>query len=345
MTARFPQIRVRQRAWPALVVFAVLAVAHVASCEEPDATDGPEAAIQTVTLAQYKAQLGGLRELVSACRSDARACDAAKVGSDDRVDGESSFNVHWSWLRELVAKAKDGNLKDRDGLLGTAAKRLDEQGREAGLPVGQDDPAATGPSIPFSQTRAQADKVLAGAEFRKVTNSSFWQQFLARLGEWLDRRIERVASLGEQHRWLGPVIEWGFVALALVALLVWVQRAMQRQRLAIKLESAGGIANWQEASRNWAALAHSAAEKEDWRDAVHSLYWASVTELEGRRVWRQNNARTPREYLRLLQTNAPQYRPLRQLTQALERIWYGLGQAERSDYDQALKLYEELRVA
>jgi hypothetical protein len=336
-------IRVRQWVWVGLIL-AVSPVARVAAGEQSAAIEVPQPGLQTRTTAEYKAQLSGLQNLVSACRSNAAACDAEKVGSDDRVT-EAGFNAHWGWLRDALARAKDPKLNDRNSLLDAAAKRLDAEAREAGLPGAQAASGDTGAAVPFDQARANADRVLAGAEFRKVTKDSYWDELMAKIGDWLDRMFGGVSSLGEHHRWLGPAIEWGFVALALVALLVWVQRAMQRQRLAIKLETSGAIAGWQEASRNWAALAQSAADKGDWRDAVHSLYWASVTELEGRRVWRQNNARTPREYLRLLQTSAPQYKPLRQLTQALERIWYGLGPAERSDYDTALKLYEELRVA
>ena len=334
-------IRVRQSIWVVLML-AALASPRLAAGEDPDAAEVPQPGLQTKTLAEYESQLAGLHDLMSACRASAEACDADRVGSDDRVT-EAGFNVHWGWLRELLVKAKDHDLKDRDILLIAASDRLDEQTREAGLSAGQ--PETKSGVVPFDKARANADKVLAGAEFRKVTKNSYWDELLAKIGAWLDKIFGGVSSLGEHHRWLGPLIEWGFVGLAVVALLVWVQRVMQRQRLAIRLDTAGGIANWEEASRNWAALAQAAAEKGDWRDAVHSLYWASVTELEGRRVWRQNNARTPRECLRLLQQNAPQYGPLRQLTQALERIWYGLGQAERSDYDHALRLYEELRAA
>ena len=327
-----------------VALLALACTSGFGAAQDSDAVEVPQPGLQATTLADYRAQLVGLESLVSTCRTNPGACDANKVGQDDRIK-EAGFTVHWGWLREVIARAKDGGLKDRETLLAAAAARLDQQALDAGMPSGQTATEAASTEVPFAQARKSADKVLAGAEFRKVTSTSYWELLLASIGEWLDRMFGGVSSLGEHHRWLGPLVEWGFVALALAALLVWVQRVMQRQRLSIKLESSRGIAGWQETSRNWAALANIAAEKGDWRDAVHSLYWASVTELEGRRVWRQNTARTPREYLRLLQPDAPQYRPLRQLTQALERIWYGLREARRTDYDLALSLYEELRAA
>jgi hypothetical protein len=329
-----------------LLLLAVSLSYRLAHGEDPAAIEAPQPGLRTTTIAEYHSQLMTLRELLEACRASPAACDAEKAGSDDQVN-EGGFNVHWGWLRELLTKAKDPSLKDRETLIASAANRLDEQAREAGLPMA---PAVSlaqprDPIIPFQQARAQADKVLAGAEFRKVTKNTWWDEQMGKLDEWLGRIFGGVASLGEHHRWLAPLIEWGFVALAITALLVWARRVTQRQRLAIRLETSTAAAQWRETARNWASLAQNAAERGDWRDAIHSLYWASVTELEGRRVWRQNNARTPREYLRLLQTDAPQYRPLRQLTQTEERIWYGLAPAAQIDYDRALALCEELRAA
>ena len=136
---------------------------------------------------------------------------------------------------------------------------------------------------------------------------------------------------------------YGFVLLAFSGLLVWVLRMLNRQRLAVRLQPSATLTASQETAKSWAALADRAAAAEDWREAVHALYWATVTELEGRRLWRQNSVRTPREYLRLVPPETPQHRPLRAFTQLLERIWYGLAPAARADYDQARAVYDELR--
>lgn len=291
---------------------------------------------------EYRAHLGELRGLVAACRADAGACDPAKVGAGDRVAAvgkDAAFEVHWGWLWDVVMKAKDAKLDGRGRLLDEAEARLEEQSREAGVDVR----AASG--VPFDKARADADGVLAREEFKHVTKNSFWDELLGRFFAWMSRVFGGVSTLGRRNPWLGPVVEVGFVVLALTGLLVWVRRVMVRQRLAIKMESPAAMAQWKETSRSWAMLAEAAAADGEWREAVHSLYWASVTELEGQRVWRQNNARTPREYLRLVAKEAPQYGPLRVLTQLLERIWYGLAPAAKSDYEKALAVYDELRSA
>jgi hypothetical protein len=62
-------------------------------------------------------------------------------------------------------------------------------------------------------------------------------------------------------------------------------------------------------------------------------------------LWRQNRARTPREYLLLLEPGSRVQQTLRLLTQIFERTWYGLRPAAERDYTRALVLFEELRSA
>ena len=182
----------------------------------------------------------------------------------------------------------------------------------------------------FQKARRSADEVLARPEFRHVAETAYWRMVMARVGRWFDRLFTGAAGLGRYAWWIGPALEWGFVLAIAIGALLWGQRVIQRQRLAIALEGPRAVGrDWDEASRRWAEAAKAAAEGGEWREAVHALYWASVVELEGRRVWRQTRGRTPREYLRLLEAGSPYARPVRALTQMLERIWYGLGAAER----------------
>jgi hypothetical protein len=120
---------------------------------------------------------------------------------------------------------------------------------------------------------------------------------------------------------------------------------MQRQRLAVRIESSAASEIWQKDSDNWAELARAEAAKQDWRSAVHCIYWATIVMMEGKKLWRQNRARTPREYLMLLEPGSGIQGTLRSLTQLFERIWYGLRPAAESDYASALALFEELRRA
>lgn len=323
----------------------IVLLALVAEPERASADTAPMAAetgVKTVSVEEYRGHLRELRGLVAACRVDPAACDPERVGLADRVEAagkDSTFEVHWGWLWDAVMKAKNAKAADRETLLDAVEARLAEQASEGGEWPEQ------APVIPFDSARANADRVLARAEFKHVAKNFFWEELLGKLFSWLSRVFGGVSTLGHKNPWLGPLVEGGIVVVALAGLLAWVRRVMARQRLAVGMESPAAQAKWKETARSWATLAEAAAAEGAWRDAVHSLYWASVTELEGQRVWRQNNARTPREYLRLVPPDAPQYAPLRVLTQLAERIWYGLAAAEKSDYEQALAVYDELRSA
>jgi len=165
----------------------------------------------------------------------------------------------------------------------------------------------------------------------------FWQ--------WVSEMFGGVSRFGQRSPWLVPLMEWSSITLAAVGLLVWGLRTIQRQRLVVRIESKASFEMWQKESDDWTELARSEAARQDWRAAVHCLYWATIVMMEGRKLWRQNRARTPREYLLLLEPGSRMQQTLRRLTQLFERIWYGLRPAGESDYASALVLFEELRGA
>jgi hypothetical protein len=198
--------------------------------------------------------------------------------------------------------------------------------------------------VPFNQARAAADRILAHPEFRTVERDSLLQRQIFRLMQWIQDLFNSVSALGHREPWIGPLIEWSFFSLAAAGLLVWGFRTMRRQRLAVLLDTAATDAVWRKESDNWADLARSQAAQLAWRDAIHSLYWAAIVMLEGQKLWRPNRARTPREYLRLLEPGSPPQQSLGGLTRIFERIWYGQRPASESDYARVLALFEELRL-
>jgi hypothetical protein len=275
---------------------------------EPDAET---VGVRTVSAAEYRAHVERLQGVVAACRKDAGACDARLAGDDERVE-EAGFVARWSWLREVLAKAHDAGLQGGERLLQEASARLDEDAAQ-----GVD--AADGAG--FGRARKGADDILARPEFRTVTEQSYFEREMAAIAQWLERMFSGVSRFGKRAPWVVPLMEWGSIALATVGVLIWVWRTMQRQRLAIFLETSGSAEVWRKESDNWAELARVEAARQDWREAVHCLYWATIVMMEGRKLWRQNRARTPREYLLLLEPGSAMQLSLRGLTQIFERIW------------------------
>jgi hypothetical protein len=200
------------------------------------------------------------------------------------------------------------------------------------------------PAAPdFSTARNDADAILAGREFNTSTQPSLRDRIMAVLFNWLDRMLSHVAAFGSRSPWLGPLIEWILAAVACALLLVWAFRTVRRQRVRMQLEADRQIQQVDERVLNWMREAEENAAHGRFRDAVHCLYWASIVALEGRRLWQPDRARTPREYLRLVDPASPVSSLLRRQTSSFETIWYGLRSAARPDYDIALELHRQLR--
>jgi hypothetical protein len=67
--------------------------------------------------------------------------------------------------------------------------------------------------------------------------------------------------------------------------------------------------------------------------------------MESRGAWRADRARTPREYLELIDRQSPPGNDLAQLTKALEQFWYGGRSASEQDYSDACRSLERLAAS
>jgi hypothetical protein len=292
--------------------------------------------LQPTTPDSYRTRLETLRGLVGSCRDDAKACNPTAVGEDELVQASNeAFQVRRQWLRKLIDDARDPALPDRIALLNQASARLDEE-----LAASSSD---TSPQPAFTAARRAANSILASPEFRIVGSESWLDRMTAKFYSWLGSVFAATANFGHRSPWLGPVLEWSFIGLTVLCLLIWVERTMRSQRIAVAMNGLIPATDWQKESMDWADRAHTEAEANNWREAIHCLYWASIVVLESHRLWRRDTTRTPREYVDLLEHNSSRQLTLSRLTRIFERIWYGLRRAAREDYNQALALFEDLR--
>ena len=289
------------------------------------------------SMPDYLRRVASMRTLAQACSGDAAACDPSKVSDDGRVvvsaTPRAEFQVRWGWLRQALEEARAAKPEDRLRLMQTVTLRLDET--TAAQPETS--------SAQFPKARSIADRILSGAEFASVDQPSWLDRKMARFWYWWGRFWQGASDLGAAGPWLGRLLEWSMFGGAAVSLLLYARRNLRRQRLAVALNKSGVALAWTRESTDWAKQADASAQYGDWRDAVHCLYWATIVMLEGRRAWRHNPSRTPREYVRLLKPGSTQQHALRSLTRIFERLWYGLRSAGPEDYERARSLYESLR--
>jgi len=290
--------------------------------------------------------------------------------------------VRYNWLRVLLLKAqlKDeapekaqdkGSLQDNSERQDKSQAKPDEgaeqtpaeettrppkpttsqllQAAESRLTqdIAQADAMAAGPATvtaDYANERVTMKQVLAGRDFRNLETSTARDTFLEKLGEWLNRLWESAAGLQARAAWVGRVIVWGFILTVCVGLAWGLLQLERRWRIRLVPESDGPAAGTASARdwQLWLADARRAASAGQWREAIHFVYWATISRLESKRLWPADRARTPREYLALVAAEDPRKAGLAMLTGSFERTWYGGRAADKSDYSQAETLADGL---
>lgn len=314
---------------------------------------------QDVSLEGYQQHLANLELLLDACTKgrDAKSCDPAPIGTDDRVSIAASSRteqraVRYNWLRALFLKAQTkDNSSEKDKketspaktakgivpnepptseLLQDAKARLERDMAQSRAPL------ATAPD--HTKERAVMREVLAGPEFRGLQEQTAKDSAFEKFQRWLNHLFASADFLKTRSAWIGRVIVWGFVLGVCIALVLALLRLERRWRVRITPDDFDGPAPNAASARDWQLWledARRAAASGEWRIAIHFLYWAAISRLESRRLWPADRARTPREYLALVADEDPRKSGLSQLTGTFERFWYGGREAAESDYHAA----------
>jgi hypothetical protein len=154
-----------------------------------------------------------------------------------------------------------------------------------------------------------------------------------KLSRWAEKTFGALAAIAPRAKWVGLTLEIGVVVLVSVALAWFLISIERRSRLSAGLQrqpgqGAASARDWQ----LWLQDARQAAARGDWRDAIHLLYWASISRLESGGLWPADRARTPREYLALLGEENSHRESLGALTRSFERTWYAGQSSSEADF-------------
>ena len=193
--------------------------------------------------------------------------------------------------------------------------------------------------------RAQLAAVLSRREFRFVRPPSWWDLMWARVWRWIGRQFDKLMARLHLKPAVSNVLSWILLSVAflLLAVILWrnlcrASRGMARLGLQAPASNAWG---W----RQWADAAQAAIAEQRYRDAVHCCYWAAVFRLEQMGVWRLDDSRTPREYLRLLPRDSQQREIMASLTRSFEIVWYGYRPVTPAQAESALRELENLECS
>ena len=361
--------------WVAVAAFAALAPACAQTVVAPSAA-APASASKpnNASLDDYRAHLQSLTALVQACAKarDVKTCDPTAVGPDDEVPAAAQpvgppgsqpssprRLVRYGWLRVLLSKAQD---KDAAPPKPAAAPTTEQQAwanvrpapptttqllERAQKRLAADIAQSSTPSAPLpdhAQERAVMKQVLAQREFAGLEENSAKESAFEKVGNWLYHMIESAMKASARAPWLGRVLVWGFIVAVCVGLIWGLLQLERRWRIRLvpddhsPVPGAASAIPWQ----LWMEDARRAAAAGLWREAIHFMYWASISRLESKRLWPADRARTPREYLALVADDDPRRAGLATLTGSFERVWYGGRPAGESDYLKAEQIASAL---
>lgn len=315
----------RLRVQKVIFAFAWTAGAVVAHAGAPHATE-----------ADYRASLQQAQALVAGCAASAADCNPGGT-SPDLVVQPGGYTVRYGWLRAALLSAKTAKPAERTAAMTDAATRLGEALAELDGP----------PPPPDSNARAAVSAILREKQFQQVTaGPTWWQRQTARFWQWLDRLLLRAAMASAQRPWLGLAIEWTLLVGCVAALLAYAFGLFRRERQQSAKPWRDGADQHPSTDAAWLERAEAAAAREDWREAVHALYWASIRSMAQAGRWQAaaGSALTPREYLRLLPPGSAQQGALASLTRLLEKVWYARRPAAAPEFAQARELATALGV-
>lgn len=286
-----------------------------------------------LSIHEYLSELEELSALAGKT-GDASAADQAitdlRGGWKIQANGQE-LQVDTDWLIDQFEKLKsnsNSNSNARDQLLERInALKADAEAFQ---------------QTPRDSTSAHAvlSQILARGEFHQVHGPTWWDRLKFKIGMWIFRLLSRFFGSSTAPL-VGRAFVWTLVAVAVIVLAFFVYRTIRQN---VRFESIMpevlpvSAKEW----RVWMEEARAAAAKGLWRDAVHLAYWAGISFLEGNGMWRPDQARTPREYLRLLPAGSQHRSTLSTLTRQLESTWYGNQPAGPETFSETLSNLENL---
>jgi hypothetical protein len=288
-----------------------------------------------VNLQEYVAELRSASEALAVTNTDTIHNVRVSLPSEwvVQTDGQS-MRVKTDWLSGALSLAEHPSASSDDRLR-QARLRLGALRESAEALLAQSGGAN------LDQSRAQLDRILSDREYQGSHDPSWLDKLKARVNAWIARQWEKYFGRIGISETTGSAIAWTLISLAGLLVTVWVVRYLMAAAARAEMDLRGAIPAGQD-WRFWIGQARAAAERGDYRAAIHASYWAAVARLEENHLLPEDRSRTPRESLRLVKRGSAAYSPLEQLTRRFELTWYGYHTATSADWDDAMRQLETL---
>lgn len=295
------------------------------SAQEPSANTVPE-----LTLEQYREELDRCAGAIQQPSQIRQLQDSLPAVWVVRV-GEKRLEVPTEPIRSQLQQLHSGNSQRAAGALRSLLNGMKEEAAEMGRSEGRLSPA---------NVQATLEEILRRKEFRSARGPSDMEMLTARISRWLVENLARLLSKLPLGARTGNIVVWSVMVLAFLALCYmawkWIIGWQPAETAKPVAPSAASDA------RQWVQEALAAAERGDYRAALHCSYWAVIARLEDLGRLSRDRARTPRESLRLLESQPGDHGVLHALTAIFERVWYGYRAASEADWAGAKELLEKI---
>jgi hypothetical protein len=215
--------------------------------------------------------------------------------------------------------------------------------------IAEVDGFSLGKTVDTREARTELDQIMARPEFARVRPLTPWEALRQRISAWLQRQLMTLFQAIGRHPIGGEILFWMIILGAVGAIAYGVIRFLADKDSINSLPRSGTMVTarlWQE----WMRAAREAADRGDYREAVHSAYWAGIVKLQDVDALPRDRTKTPREYLRLVNPAAANEHataiavcePLAALTSRLEHVWYANRGAGPEDFRMSLHQLEAL---
>jgi hypothetical protein len=269
-----------------------------------------------LSIEEFRADLDRIAQQVRSISDPASApALAATIPARWRIDAgdRQRFEISTRWLTMALegAAANGGGWSDTRAALSARLERMRDEAA----------PRTAGDAATRDRARTSIQAILSREDFQQSAVSRWREQLRDRIVGWLDAFLNRLGITGQAGERVVKILAWIIGLLALAGLSVWLVRTMAREpRHLIEL---GRQRTVRPRAHDLAVRALALARAGDVREAVRLAYHAALIRFEEQGIWRLDDTRTPREYMRMLPAGDARHAPLVDMTRRFEQIWYG----------------------
>jgi hypothetical protein len=198
---------------------------------------------------------------------------------------------------------------------------------------------------------AELKNILADSRFAAVAPPGWFEVQKQKIYHWIGQLFDKLFGGMARHPLGTEILFWVLIAAGVGFVAMLVYRYFARRDGMDKWEATPApvrLRTWQE----WLRAAREAAAHSDYREAVHSAYWAGIFRLQDSGALPRDRAKTPREYLGALDAPRPASasaesrekfkQPLATITTLFERVWYANRGVREEDFTETLRQLEAL---